>query len=38
MYSAKLSAYKLEVERPNIEGLKDRPIASHISILASIYR
>ena len=37
-YSAGSNAYELEVERPNIEGLKDGPIASRIGILASIYR
>lgn len=36
--STRLSIYKLEVERPNIEGLKDGPMASYISVLASIYR
>ena len=37
MYSTRLSAYKLEVERPNIEGLKDGPTAGYISVLASAY-
>ena len=37
-YSTKFSKYKLEVERPNIEGLEDRLIANYTSILASIYR
>jgi len=38
MYSTGSSVYKLKVERPNIKGLKDGPIASYISALASIYR
>ena len=37
MYSTRSSAYKLEVERPNIEGLKDGPIAGYISALTFIY-
>ena len=37
-YSTRSSIYKLEVERPNIEGLKDRPIAGYIGVLASAYR
>ena len=37
IYSTRSNTYKLEVERPNTEGLKDGPIAGHISILASVY-
>jgi hypothetical protein len=37
IYSIKSNIYKLKVERPNIKGLKDRPIANYISILASTY-
>ena len=36
--STGLSAYKLEVERPNTEGLKDGPTAGYIGVLASTYR
>ena len=38
VYSTGSSAHELEVERPNIEGLKDGPTASYINILTSIYR
>ena len=36
-YSTKLNIYKLKVERPNIKGLKNRPIAGYINILTSVY-
>ena len=37
IYSARSSIHELKVKWSNIEGLKDGPIASYISILASAY-
>ena len=37
IYSTRSSIYKLEVEQPNIKGLKDGPIAGYTSVLAFVY-
>ena len=37
IHNTKSSVYKLEVEQPNIKGLKDGPIAGYTSVLAFVY-